>query len=331
MLVYAPTLESVGEDDVMISDTDFAHAPPGGRWQAKSLGNAIVLLLAFSIVMYSLLTLLFLARGSDIDELGLFNPVYMKLYYGRMTYPIYGHFNAMFVHPPVRYSEIALLMRLGFSLPYAEGLMVCIIASLIAFVIAFGRFNLPCKLGLFFGVFTALVWMASIHQRTYGLRPETQIGLAWFLGLILLEDGKARDWELKRLFIGTFAITYASGLHYYAAPAFLGAAVYLMAARKHLSSSRFRSVAASIIAGGCLFGLPYLLFFVIPEFRQIIQFTGQVQQAGNWYSPILKHFEQYTWWRLNSGPDAIGPRLYYMIYPVLYTKVPAFCLGAVLL
>ena len=44
----------------------------------------------------------------------------MAVHYGRMTYPIRGHPYNMVVHPPVHYLSIALLMKLGWSLYYAQ-------------------------------------------------------------------------------------------------------------------------------------------------------------------------------------------------------------------
>jgi len=92
--------------------------------------------------------------------------------------------------------------------------------------------------------------MASIHQRTYGLRPETQIRprmVSW--------PNSPRGWKGARL--GIEAIVHRDVRYYICfwppllcRSGLLRAAVYLMAARKHLSSSRFRSVAASIIAEG---------------------------------------------------------------------------------
>src|SRR5438046_1187749 len=61
-------------------------------------------------------------RHGGIDEIGLVNPAYMKLHYGRMTYPVHGYFEGMFVHPPPHYALIAAVMRLGFSLYYAEAI-----------------------------------------------------------------------------------------------------------------------------------------------------------------------------------------------------------------
>ena len=123
--------------------------------------------LVLGIATYALAMFLVVPRSSDIDELGLFNPVYMKLHFGRITYPIYGHFHAMFVHPPVRYSEIAAFMRLGLTFPYAEGLMVAFLTIAIGLAIAWAGFDYLSKLGLLFGFSSAVIWMAQVYDRRF--------------------------------------------------------------------------------------------------------------------------------------------------------------------
>src|SRR5271157_2433148 len=55
-----------------------------------------------------------------IDQLGLFNPIYMVWKYGIISYPSYGYFQTMIVHPPTNYILMGELMRIGFAAPYAE-------------------------------------------------------------------------------------------------------------------------------------------------------------------------------------------------------------------
>jgi hypothetical protein len=281
------------------------------------------------IALHAIAMLLFLPRVSDIDELGLFNPIYMKLHYGRMTYPVYGHFQAMFVHPPTRYAEIAAMMRLGLTLPYAEGFMVFVLTIAIAFAISSARFQGLSKLALLFGFFAALTWVTQTDDRTYSLRPDTELALAWFLGLVLLQDGLRRHWDLRRVFLGSFFLTYSSGLHYYGVVAFFGVLYYLVRLRSQLHSKVFWRIFLTILGGGCLFGIPYLVLFVIPNVWDIISFSHQVQSAGTWYTPILRHFEQYSHWLNQTPTTPVG--LYALLYPFLRWKVPLFLVGSVLL
>ena len=78
--------------------TDWSHVLV---WLLVLLAAASVLALYF-----------YLPRAGGVDEMGLFNPVYMKLHYGRMTYPIHYQPDTMVVHPPLRYAEVAALMAI---------------------------------------------------------------------------------------------------------------------------------------------------------------------------------------------------------------------------
>ena len=211
-----------------MNETTDRTSPDRDSLRVVSAGALGVFVLV--IIVYALAVYFFVPRGSEIDELGLFNPVYMKLHYGRMTYPVYGFFQSMFVHPPVRYSEVAALMRAGFTLPYAEGFMPCFLAIAIALAVAQAKFSSGSKLCLLFGFFAALTWLNSIDESLSTLRPDLQLALAWFLALVLLQDGYVREWNLSRLFLGSFALTYASGLHYYGVVAFVGSGYYLLKA-----------------------------------------------------------------------------------------------------
>ncbi len=291
----------------------------------------IIYTCAAGLILYALATFCLVPRDSGIDELGLFNPVYMKVHYGRMTYPIYGHFHAMFVHPPLRYSEIAAFMRLGLPLPYAEGLMITLLTVAIALVIVSARFDYISKLGLLFGFFSALIWMTRFYGETLSLRPDTQLAMAWFLGLILLQDGKLRNWDLPRLFAGSFVVTYASGIHYFGVAAFLAIGIYLLTARRQLPRPRFLRVVAATVSAACLFGIPYLLLFVYPNFLDIIDFARAVQSPGAWFSPMVNHFAQYATWQTTY--KTMGGRLpvYALLSTVLSWKIPLFLLGSFIL
>lgn len=295
-----------------------------------SMGAVSVLVVV--IIVYVLAMYFFVPRGSEIDEMGLFNPVYMKLNYGRMTYPIYGHFQGMYVHPPVRYSEVAALMRAGFTLPYAEEFIPSLLMIGIALALAQSKLSRGSKLCLLFGFFISVTWMTDIDGSLRTLRPDEQLALAWFLALVLLQDGYLRGWNLLRLSLGSFLLTYASGLHYYGVVAFIGAGFYVIKALRSLSGTQLRQVLTAIVAGGCAFGIPYILLFVLPELRNIVQFSGQVQAAGGWLSPITKHYAQYSYWKSLIAPFHTGaPPATELLYPAFYLKIPLFLAGPALL
>jgi hypothetical protein len=314
----------------IVNETADRTVPAGDSLRVISTSALGVFVIA--VIVYAIAVYLFVPRGSEIDELGLFNPVYMKLHFGRMTYPVYGHFQAMFVHPPVRYSEVAALMRAGLTLPYAEGFMPCFLTIGIALAIAQARFSRGSKLCLLFGFFAGLVWLTVIDEPLTTLRPDEQLALAWFFGLILLQDAYMRGWNLPRLFLGSFAITYASGLHYYGVAAFLGVGYYVWKVRREFAGIPLRRALTAIVGGGCLFGVPYLLFFVLPSWRDILQFTAAVQSSGNWLSPVTKHYAQYGVWNSIYLPAAAYKMpVYALLHPPLDFKIPLFLAGAALL
>ena len=93
-----------------------------------------------------------------------------------------------------------------------------------------------------------------------------------------------------------------------------------------------RQVLTAIVAGGCAFGIPYILLFVLPELRNIVQFSRQVQAAGGWLSPITKHYAQYNYWKSFIAPFHAGALpASVLLYPAFYLKIPLFLAGPALL
>lgn len=300
------------------------------QWLSSgAVGLFVALLITHAVIIVARQPIL-----DGVDELGLFNPVYMTLHYGRMTYPIYYQPTMMVVHPPVRYSVIAALMKAGVELKTAEGLMVCLLTIAGALVIATGRWDPGLKIALLFGIFAALVFVGHTNIRTFGLRPDTELAVAWFVGLMLLEDGRLREWEWKRLAAGSFLLTYSSGVHYFGVAGGLGLLVYLFLAGRGLRPRRLARAAISMIGGACALGIPYLVLFVIPHLRAILDISGQVQAQGGWLNPIVRHIAQYDDWRVVSTPwpHWTGRMLYGAMAPLLALRVvPLFLVGVLAL
>src|SRR5260370_36782706 len=112
------------------------------------------------------------------------------------------------------------------------------------------------------------------------MRPDWHLAFAWFAGLVALESGRLQSWDTLRLGLGAFLLTYASGIHYPASLAWTGILIYLVWLTRDLHwlkqergwSGALRPVFA-LLVGGCAFGIPYLLLFVIPHLHAIL---GQV-------------------------------------------------------
>jgi hypothetical protein len=104
----------------------------------------------------------------------------------------------------------------------------------------------------------------------FTMRPDLDVYGAWVLGLLLLERGRLSGWNRYWLAAGAFFLTLASGTHYYALPAMFGVLVYMVAAWRQLGRDKASTPVKWLIAGACAFGIPYLAFFVIPYWRQIL-------------------------------------------------------------
>jgi len=59
----------------------------------------------------------------------------------------------------------------------------------------------------------------------FSVRPELYLAVVWLTGLVALEDARQKGWPLGRLLLGSFLITYASGLQNFALLGFLGLSV----------------------------------------------------------------------------------------------------------
>ncbi|MBS1858868.1 MAG: hypothetical protein JST11_26085 [Acidobacteria bacterium] len=239
-------------------------------------------------------------RAVDMDEMGLFNPSYMVARYGHLTYPIYGYPDKpVIVHPPIHTGTIGLFMRLGLTWYYAEATPVVLFLLFSVFVVASGPFSPPVKVGLLAG--TAFLPAMPFVCLVFGTRPEGAVQTCWMAALLLLESGRLKRWDRRRLFGGAFLLAWASSLHYYAAVAGVGLLVYLVWAISSQGWKRARPSVFAMIAGAALFLIPYLLLYVIPYGGSILEAVRSVsyQQA----SPLQVHGTMYqSWSKWNALP-----------------------------
>src|SRR5215213_1971138 len=103
-----------------------------GPWLAAAIQRYGLLAVAVLTVALSFTYSLFMDRRPDFEDIGMFNPVYMYLHYGKMAYPAHGWDNAaaLTMHPPVHYLEVANLIRLGFDTFHAAGLPLVVLSTL---------------------------------------------------------------------------------------------------------------------------------------------------------------------------------------------------------
>jgi len=308
----------------------FNSKPPPADGDEQTFTKWIVLAVGVFIALSIMYLAFCIYRGIDIDELTLFNPVYTFFHTGRMTYPIHRFFGILDVHPPIHYIEIALLMKLGLNFYFAEAIPKVILSLLTIYFLCYGRFPSITKLGLLFGFFCSIIFI-TIGYSYFAVRPDLPMALALFCGLILLEDARIDEWNSKKLFLGSFFITYASGLHYPGIPACSGIVVYIILALHDLNFAKAKTKLFAMIAGSSLFAIPFLVLFVIPHWTGILKsFTGTQPLGEGLKGGLAAHFEAYhsflSYFQFKANLDYKD-----LLLPVLKFNIPAIFVSAVLL
>jgi hypothetical protein len=290
----------------------------------EKVSRKSVLYFAWFVAFLVLVAAYGIDRGGWVDELGFQNPPYMLAHFGKLTFPSYiaGWFfdQPVITHPPIHTYLIGTLCRMGFTIYYAEATPTVLLFLLAIVCIVRGAFPAAVKLGLLFSIGYLMAAANSMPwTEMFGTRPEGHVHAAWFCGLILLESGRLDKWNWRSLAAGAFLLTWASGTHYYAGFSFLGVLVYAVWAVLSLGwkASTPRLVALGV--GGCLFGIPYMLFYLWP-YRKAIQFVlGVTPGEGALRASMQWHRDMYgDWVRLGShltfALKAMSWRLPLMLY-----------------
>ncbi len=243
-------------------------------------------------------------RPAYMDEMGLFNPAYMVAHYGKLTYPTHGYDNLpVIIHPPIHVGLIGLLCRLGFTWYYAEGTPTAFFLLLGIWIVARGAFPTPVKLGLLAGIGFPMI-ARDLPVAWFSTRPEGHLHAAWFAALLLLESGRLSGWNRARIFGGAFLLAWASSVHYYATPAVCGLAVYIVWAVYSLGWKDSQPRVLALACGAVLFGLPYLAFYVAPNWHAIAAAIRESQTSGG-PSAIAQHLDLYRQWAGHTGFPAV--------------------------
>ena len=133
------------------------------------------------------------------DELTLYNPVYMYLHYGKLTYPVHHFWDIpVIVHPPFHYQTIAYLVKLGIGFFYAETLPVFFFMLLSLYLLFRSHFSLIIKIGFTFALLSTI--MMDEVSLIKSIRADYTLCLVWLAGLLALESGRLDNWNPKRLF-----------------------------------------------------------------------------------------------------------------------------------
>src|SRR5262249_35449061 len=153
-----------------------------------------------------------------------------------------------------------------------------VLTTILLFLICRSPFPNAVKLGLLFGIFSMVIsYNCQLRNDFAELRPETNEILALFAGLVALESARLKSWNLTELFVGSFLITYAAGHHYPAAVAISGIGVYVAWSWWSLGITRATKPFLAMLGGACLFGIPFIAFFVLPHWKGMWAMLTAVQ------------------------------------------------------
>lgn len=284
--------------------------------------------LTFAIILTALMAgmCFFVHPSQMVDDLGLYNPVYMYLTYGKMTYPVYlsepASVSAMFIHPPLRYLIMAWLMRLGCSSYYAASLPMFFLFVIGVLGIVNSAFLSREKITFLFGMFAPLVLIPEVNLAIItSMRPDVSLALGWFAGLIILESARIEGWNARKLFLGSFILTFASGFHYYGWVAWTGIFVYIIFALQSLEIKSSINRITVMLFGALCFGIPYLVFFVLPQFNNILSAVHSIQSDKGIWNAINLHIAHYLD-ILKAFPKDRNPYVLLFLRPVWSLKIP---------
>jgi hypothetical protein len=274
-----------------------------GAATAKSAGALRMFLWGYALVLLALIVIqvTFTRRNTWGDEDGLYNAIYMYQHYGKVTYPMQLQFDYMTIHPPTHYFVIGVLARAGLQVFHAAAVPLVLMALFAFAAVLTSAFSDLAK----FSVLTGFTLAALVYIPLLTIRPDMQVTFAWFCGLVFLEAARSLGWENKRLFIGSFFIAYASGLHYPALPSALILPVYFLyillqrAGVRPWTRLRWRRAIrklAPMAAGALLFYIPFAFYFVIPHFQAIRDMLKSTDATGGGLSAAMRtQYQQFNW------------------------------------
>jgi len=311
-------------------DTQSRDNDRAGRW------SVILFLVAGGIFVACLGFLT--ERGWGTEEQTLYNIPHTYLHQGKIAFPAYGYwypssYERLFVHPPTHYFLIGLLLKAGLSLYYAEAVPLAVFTILCLVLVATAGYPPEVSLGLMGGVMSGIGWINTVGAGDFAfhLRPDAHMAMAMLCGLFALEAARMRHWNGPRLLLGAFLCTYASTVHYSGWLGWLSVLVYLSLSVRQLGMRRARPTIVWAGLGGLLAGIPYLIFHVLPNARDLryiastqpkIDLSTIVQANFPTYAGMVQHQSQ---WPL--------PELLYALPLLLALKysVPPFVIATITL
>jgi hypothetical protein len=274
-----------------------------------------------ALVTVAILLLCFLVpRSPGMEEAGVFNAVYTYAYAGRIAFPVYGRdfFESFGIQPPPHFAILGYLIRHGFSLYTAEG--VAIAASAVTAIVLIVRSMLPTpvKLGFLLGLYgTTVLAVMYLPDDAIGVRPELNVSLIWFAGLVALESGRLDGWRRGPLALGTMLVTLAATMQNYALLAPVGLIPYAVWMTRTVPARETIRTIAWCVAAGCVVGIPFLLWHVYPNWQMMqVNINWGTTHAPAAGAKIAAYFSIYDY--------SFAPRLRADLWSASFAAAPMF-------
>jgi hypothetical protein len=164
------------------------------------------------------------------------------------------------------------------------------------------------------------------------LRPDLSLALAWAIGLVALETARLHSWDTRRLAIGGFFLALATAVHYTGVLASAGVVVYAAWMWKELGVNAAKRRVLFMLGGASVVAVPYLVLFLIPHLRQVLDFALLVQRSAPPGSAFQRHLDGYAYWhQMASAAIHLRPVTTVATEPLLHLTIPAALVGPALL
>lgn len=301
-----------------------------GTW-ARRAAFAIPLAVALGVAVYAFLELWYLELTPTLDDIGLFNPIYMLLHTGHLSYPIYPVADSdkiAYVHPPGDPIIVAFVMWLTSWPAMAAGAAtILLFLFLDLVVISTARWSAAAKIAFIGGLYVGIVLWAF---PTY-IRPDLRLAGAWIGGLVALESARLAGWSLGRLVLGAFLIALVPTLHYPGSGAVFTIAIYAIWVVRDLGFERARRALVALGVGAAIVLVPYAALFIVPWWHDILTYVRQTNtNSPGILGAIRMHREIYH----VIGQRRLGGSLLYDLalpftkwgIPVVLVTTPVFYL-----
>lgn len=306
----------------------------------QRLERLAIAALGVLVILFVLTQGLFVDRPAGVEEIVTYNAAHMFFETGHVSFPAFAFwygpriFETMGVHPHTQYALIGTILKLGTGMRLAETVPVALMSTIVVLLTVTSRLSAGIKIGVLFGLGAAIaVTVDSLSDHVVGVRPEFHAACAWLAGLVALAAARAANWNIPRLVIGAFLLTLASGLQWNGILAFTGVGVFAALAIWELRPRAALPKLAAMAVGGGLFGIPFIVLFVVPNW-DLISMVREMAWAAAPLDIWQENAKVYGYFAQVFGNSAAAGQMRFTGGPVAVafsTGLPGFVVGAALL